>query len=182
MNSSPPENVLVHYKHIFLLLEQEGQSAYGENSQAENNLNMFSPAEAKQILTDFKESLSIREENKSLFALETGDGLSSILGNLEQTLFGAPAYPTPESKAAHLLYFTIKNHPFCKGNKLSASYLFIMYLQRGGILFSNGRCVITYSELADLALYIAQSSPESKSTTIDLIMQKITSNSQEAAA
>lgn len=50
---------------------------------------------------------------------ERGDGLAAILGNLEQSVFGEAAYPDVESKAAHLLYFVVKNHPFADGNKRS---------------------------------------------------------------
>ena len=51
-----------------------------------------------------------------------GDGLDSVLANLEQTVFGEPAYPTIESKAAHLLYFMVKNHVFTDGNKRSGAF------------------------------------------------------------
>ncbi len=53
-----------------------------------------------------------REEATELFARLRSDGLSAIWGNLQQSIFGEPAYATIESKAAHLLYFVVKNHPF----------------------------------------------------------------------
>ena len=57
-----------------------------------------------------------RGEATELFAQEREQGLSSLLGNLDQSVFGGPAYPSIEAKAAHLLYFVIKNHPFSDGN------------------------------------------------------------------
>lgn len=70
--------------------------------------------------------------------LERENGLASILGSLDQSAFGEPAYPTVESKAAHVLYFVIKNHPFADCNKRTVSFLFVDFLNR------NGRMHIAY--------------------------------------
>ncbi len=64
------------------------------------------------------------DEASELFARERGDGLAAILGNIEQTMFGEPLYKTREERAAHLLYFVTKNHPFSDGNKRSGAFLF----------------------------------------------------------
>ena len=56
----------------------------------------------------FKQQLIARGEATELFAREREDGFAALLGNLEQSIFGAPAYPTSESKAAHLLYSRFK--------------------------------------------------------------------------
>lgn len=79
-------------------------------------------------LNKLKASLIKRGEATELFARLREDGLASILGNLEQSVFGAAAYPTLESKAAHLLYFVVKNHPFSDGNKRSGAFLFVDFL------------------------------------------------------
>ena len=71
-----------------------------------------------------------------------------MLGNLEQSVFGEAAYPTVETKAAHLLYFVIKNHPFSDGNKRSGAYLFVDFLARNGRLLRNGEPVINDVGLA----------------------------------
>lgn len=61
-------------------------------------------------------------EASDLFAkMSRPDCAEAIFGNLDQTVFGEPAYPTIESKAAHLLYFVVKNHPFTDGNKRSGA-------------------------------------------------------------
>ena len=72
-------------------------------------------------LARLKTDLIERNEATELFALERGDGFEALLGNLDQTIFGEPAYPSIESKAAHLLYFVIKNHPSADGNKRSGA-------------------------------------------------------------
>jgi hypothetical protein len=66
-----------------------------------------------------------RGEASELFARERSDGLTAILGNIEQTMFGEALYKTREERAAHLLYFVIKNHPFSDGNKRSGAFLIL---------------------------------------------------------
>ena len=117
-------------------------------------------AEAKQALAELKANLMQRGEATELFAKERTDGLSSILGNLEQTVFGDPAYPSIESKAAHLLYFMVKNHPFTDGNKRSGAFLFVDFLHRNNrLLDEQDQPVINDTGLAALTLLVAESAP-----------------------
>jgi prophage maintenance system killer protein len=78
--------------------------------------------------------------------------LAALLGNLDQSVLGEPAYPTVESKAAHLLYFFIKDHPFSDGNKRIGSFLLVEFLHRNGRLIRKGEPVINDVGLAALAL------------------------------
>lgn len=68
-------------------------------------------SEIRAAVTTLKADLFARSEAGALFGQERGEALVSILGNLDQTVFGEPAYPSIESKAAHLLYFVIKESP-----------------------------------------------------------------------
>ena len=112
-----------------------------------------------------------KKEATELFAKERQDALEALLGNLEQTVFGKPAYPSLESKAAHLLYFVIKNHPFIDGNKRSAAFLFIDFLNRNKKLFNkNNQPIINDIGLAALTLLVAESNPKNKDVMIKLIM------------
>ena len=96
------------------------------------------------------------------------------LGNLDQTVFGEPAYPSVEAKAAHLLYFVIKNHPFADGNKRSGTFLFMDFLNcNGRLLDESGNPVINDIGLAALALLVAESDPTHKETMIRLIMNML---------
>lgn len=98
----------------------------------------------------------------------------AILGNLAQSVFGAPAYPSIESKAAHLLYFIVKNHPFADGNKRSGAFLFIDFLHQNRRLFrADGHAVINDTGLAALTLLVAESAPAQKNTLIQLIMHML---------
>ena len=113
-------------------------------------------------------------EATELFAHERDDGLAALLGNLAQSVFGEAAYPSIEAKAAHLLYFVIKNHPFADGNKRSGAYLFVDFLHRNGRLMDEaGVPVINDVGLAALALLIAESAAEQKDTMIKLVMNML---------
>jgi hypothetical protein len=83
--------------------------------------------------------------------------------------------PSIEAKAAHLLYFIIKNHPLTDGNKRTAAFLFVDFLYRNQRLFdSQGIPVINDIGLAALALLVAESRPEDKDILIKLIMTMLT--------
>jgi hypothetical protein len=64
---------------------------------------LLTPDEGINALENFKRQLIERGEATTFFAHPREDGLVGIFGNLNQTIFGEPAYPTIESKAAHLL-------------------------------------------------------------------------------
>ena len=99
--------------------------------------------------------------------------MAALLGNLDQSVFGEPADPTIESKAAHLLYFVIKNHPFSDGNKRIGSFLFVDFLNRNGRLFRGDEAVINDVGLAALALLVAESAPKDKELMIRLVMNML---------
>ena len=81
--------------------------------------------------------------------------------------------PTLESKAAHLLYFVIKNYPFADGNKRIGAFLLVKFLDRNGCLLRDGTPVLNDVGLAALALLVAESAPADKEVMIRLIMNMI---------
>ncbi len=97
---------------------------------------------------------------------QTGN-LAGIVGNVMQSVFGEDAYPSIEQKAAHLLYFIIKNHPFNDGNKRSGAFAFVWFLHRAGLDFSRR---ITPETLTALTLLIAESSPKDKDRMVGLVI------------
>lgn len=124
---------------------------------------------ARTSIAQLKADLIAKGEATDLFGRERGDAFAALLGNLEQSIFGAPAYPTIETKAAHLLYFVIKNHPFSDGNKRSGAFLFVDFLARNGRLVRSGVPVINNMGLAALALLVAESDAKNKDVIIRLI-------------
>jgi len=90
--------------------------------------------DARAATASLREDLAPRGEAGTLFGQERGDALAGILGAIEQTFDGEPLYPSAQARAAHLLYFVIKDHPFGDGNKRIGTLLFLEYLRRNGLL------------------------------------------------
>jgi DNA ligase (NAD+) len=120
------------------------------------------------ILALKQELISIGEAT-TLFGRIKGDELRSILGNIEQSFAGVALYETIEIKAAHLLYFLIKDHPFIDGNKRIGSLLFLLYLKQNRLMSSKLNDV----SLTTLALLVAESNPAEKDLIIKLIVNLI---------
>lgn len=166
-------DVVTRYTQTFLLLQRYDEGLLAEpQTVAGGKLSTLD--EARIALAGLKADLISRGEATVLFAQERGDGLGALLGNLDQSVFGEPAYPSVEAKAAHLLYFVIKNHPFSDGNKRSAAFLFVDFLNRNSrLLDDEGNPVINDIGLAALALLVAESDPGRKETMIRLIMNML---------
>ena len=120
---------------------------------------------ARQAIFELKQELKVRGDATDLFGSERGDALAAILGNIEQTMFGEPLYRTREEKAAHLLYFVIKDHPFLDGNKRIGSFLFLLYNRQEELPE-----IISENTLTALALLIAESEPANKDLMIRLVV------------
>ncbi|WP_322628823.1 virulence protein RhuM/Fic/DOC family protein [Halothiobacillus sp.] len=166
-------DVVTRYAQTFLLLQRYDEGLLAE-PQVVAGGRLPTLAEAHAALAGLKAELIARGEATPLFAQERGDAFAALLGNLEQTVFGEPAYPSVEAKAAHLLYFVIKNHPFSDGNKRSAAFLFVDFLNRNARLLDvAGHPVINDIGLAALALLVAESDPAQKETMIRLIMNML---------
>ncbi len=165
--------IVTRYAQTFLLLQRYDEGLLTEPPMVAGG-RLPSLDEAREALVDLKAELMRRKEASDLFARERGDAFAAIFGNLEQTVFGAPAYPSVEAKAAHLLYFVIKNHPFSDGNKRSGAFLFVDFLNRNGrLLAANGQPIINDIGLAALSLLVAESAPSHKETMIRLIMNML---------
>ena len=165
-------DVIARYTQTFLLLQRYDEGLLVE---PKGNPGGVLPAvdEARAAIARLEADLLARGEATDLFGREREDGLAALLGNLDQSVFGEPAYPTIESKAAHLLYFVIKNHPFADGNKRIGSFLFVDFLHRNGRLFRNGEALINDVGLAALALLVAESAPKDKEVMIRLVMNML---------
>jgi hypothetical protein len=124
----------------------------------------------RQAIAALKEELMNRGEATELFGQERGHGLAGIIGAVEQSFGGQDLYQSVEEKAAHLLYFVIKDHPFTDGNKRIGSFLFVLYLQQNGL--GKGGCFDNRALVA-LALLTAASEPGHKDLLVRLIMNLI---------
>lgn len=124
-------------------------------------------AGARKAIISLKQELLTKKEATELFGNERSDALAGIIGAIHQTFGGQDLYPSIEEKAANLLYFLIKDHPFTDGNKRIGSFLFLLFLQINGVL---GKKHIDNKALVALTLLTAASDPGQKDVLIRLIV------------
>lgn len=169
-------DIVSRYTHTFLWLQQYDEGLLTEPKTQTGGVLADLPT-VRTALAELKQQLMARGEASELFGREREDGLAAIWGNLDQTVFGEPAYPSVEAKAAHLLYFVVKNHPFSDGNKRSGAFLFVDFLHRNGrLLNQEQQPIINDTGLAALTLLVAESDPKQKETLIRLIMHMLKNN------
>jgi prophage maintenance system killer protein len=161
-------DVIARYTHTFLWLQRYDEGLLTAPAGSPGGV-LPTLEEAQATIARLKADLMARGEASELFGRERGDAFAALLGNLDQSVFGESAYPTVETKAAHLLYFVIKNHPFSDGNKRSGAFLFVDFLARNGRLLRDGVPVINDVGLAALALLVAESDPKAKDVMTRLI-------------
>lgn len=124
------------------------------------------PNEARQLVA----AMRVHFSGSDLFGREKDGGLESSLAAVLQTVGGQDAYPTVEEKAAALLYFLVKNHPFVDGNKRIGAALFLRFLEKNGALYRpDGTRRLSDEALVALTLLIAESSPREKETLTHLV-------------
>lgn len=114
-----------------------------------------------------RDILILKGEASKLFGLERDDGLNSILANVRQTFDSEAIYRSNKERAAHILYFVIKDHPFVDGNKRIACLVFLIYLSMSQISVT----LVSDQHMIALALLIAESAPAQKDIMIQLIMK-----------
>lgn len=111
------------------------------------------------------------KDTSTIFGLEKEEGkLNGILAAVYQNVFDQEVYPSLEEKAAHLLYFLVKDHPFADGCKRIAATIFLEFLNRNHALVKNGKIVIANDTLVAITILTAESKPEEMDIIINLIM------------
>ena len=150
---------------------------YDEERLAEEPVRPLTPSarlglpEARAVVASLRTELGSRGQAGPLFGQERGEALAGILGAVEQTFGGAPLYPSAQARAAHLLYFVIKDHPFGDGNKRIGTLLFLDYLRRNRLLLrADGEPRLADNAMVALALLIAESEPAQKELMIRLVL------------
>ena len=105
-----------------------------------------------QNINELKARLLKQSSASENFGMENSHRLEGLIGAISQTFDGRELYPSIEEKAAHLLYFVIKDHPFIDGNKRIGSTLFIYFLSKNNFLFKDsGEAKINDRALVALA-------------------------------
>ena len=158
-------DLIVGYADTWRLLLEYDEDRLALPPGARPSSGVLDYARASHAIADFKRELMARSGATPLFGSTRGEALEGILGSIEQTMFGEALYRTREEKAAHLLYFVIKDHPFSDGNKRIGSFLFMLYLQQERMAHR-----LNPQALTALALLIAESAPAGKDLMIRLII------------
>ena len=120
-----------------------------------------------EAIRDLRSALIDKGEATDIFAQEKNAGsIEGIVGNVMQSLGGKAVYPTVEEKAAHLLYFMVKNHPFVDGNKRSGAFAFVWFLRKTKVKAMRN---MNPGALTALTLLIAESDPQKKDQMVALV-------------
>lgn len=153
--------LLDDYDHQRLQLPKEGSTTVVQ----------IEYPEAKKAI----EELGRQTQFKGLFGKEKDDSFKGSLENIYQTFDGVDLYKTTEEKAAHLLYFVVKNHSFTDGNKRIAAFIFVWFLERNHLLYRlNGEKIVADTTLVALTLMIAQSHPIDKDMMVKVVVNLLT--------
>ena len=156
-------SVIETYSNALSLLDDYDHGTISK-PKGKNSIYELTYKECKDLIDSMK-------FNSSVFGIEKEKGkLEGILAAIYQNVFGEELYPSIEEKAANLLYFIIKDHPFADGCKRIGASLFLEFLNKNNHLIIDGKQIISNSALVAITLMIAESRPEDKETMVRLVM------------
>ena len=162
-------NLLSDYSKTLTILEQYDKGQLKESKGGKTNF-VLKYDDCLKIIAELKKELIAKKEASDLFGNERDGSFEGIIKGLYQSFSRKELYPSIEDKASHLLYFIIKDHPFSDGNKRSAAFLFVYFLDKTNFLFKkSGERKINDNALAALALLVAESDPKEKETMVKII-------------
>ena len=173
-----PEHITIDPKSVIELIKEFANTWMSIDAYDKETLIPFghtkkaiklSCLELSNAIMSLRSQLMKKGEATDIFAQDRNQGsIKGIVGNVMQSFGGKDLYKTAEEKAAHLLYFIVKNHPFIDGNKRSGAFAFIWFLRKAKIKTMRN---INPGALTALTLLVAESSPARKDQMIALITQ-----------
>lgn len=162
--------VVTEYAYALDLLDDYDHQRIPDAPVQKGRANGISYDEAQNIIKRLRERFSASD----VFGREKDDSLHSSLNAVMQTFDGQDVYPGLEEKAAHLLYFLVKNHSFVDGNKRIAAALFLWFMEKNDLLYGEGGAKrIADSALVAMTLLVAESAPREKDAIIRIVMNLI---------
>lgn len=139
--------IITDYAHTWAILNKYDKGDLAIEGVSKKPSAVLDYDDLRKSIEIFKKRLAIKNEAGSLFGQEAGEKFKAVLGTIDQTYSSKPLYPSLEEKAAHLLYFLVKDHPFADGNKRIGSLVFMLFLVQNDALFSKrtgrGKLMIT---------------------------------------
>jgi death-on-curing family protein len=158
--------VVGEYSYALDLLDDYDHQRVKAPDTSSTVVHMLSYEEALRLIVMLRD----RFGGSPLFGAEKDKGMAGALGAVMQTFDGKDVYPSLEEKAAHLLYFLVKNHAFVDGNKRIAAALFLWFLERnGGLVRDDGERLISDATLVAVTLMIAESRPDEKEMLVRIV-------------
>lgn len=162
--------VIADYARSWSLLQGYDEQSLTEQKARQGEMRALHLDEVLTAITQLKAELIAKGEATELFGQLRGDGLVSSIATIEQGFGDDLFYPNVASRAAHLLYFVIKNHPLADGNKRIGSFLFLWYLRLNQHLLARPvERLINDNTLVALALLVAESQPAQKELMVRLV-------------
>lgn len=157
--------IITQYAETFRTLREYDEGFVRLNSKVKAR-KMLEAGEAVKAIDQLREAI----HGSELFGKLRGDEFEGILRTIYQSFDGEDVYPTMAEKAANLLYFIIKDHPFFDGNKRIAALLFIAFLTMNEFgLKENGEAKISDRALVALTLMIAESESREKGLIVAVV-------------
>jgi prophage maintenance system killer protein len=166
-------DVVGRYTNSWRILREYDENRLPDRPTAPTTkkLKRLTLKQARAAIVSLKNDQVRRGDAGALFGIERDKSLEGILGNIEQTFDGHALYPSVEERAAALLYFVIKDHPFSDGNKRIGSLLFLHYLDKNACLTRpDGTRRFDDNALVAIALLVASSDPKQKDLVTRLIL------------
>ena len=163
-------DVIADYARSWSLLQGYDEQSLTGQTAKQGGMQPLNLDDVLEAIAQLKVDLIAKGEATELFGQLRGDGLASSIATIEQGFGDELFYPNVASRAAHLLYFVIKNHPLADGNKRTGSFLFLWYLRLNQHLLARPvEHLINDNTLVALALLVAESKPEQKELMVKLV-------------
>ncbi len=164
-------DIISRYAKTWALLQGYDSESLEGQKGTQNQRLVIEYDEAKEAIESLKKDLMAKGEATELFGNEKAGEFKGALLSIYQTFGGVELLPSVEEKAANLLYYIIKDHPFSDGNKRIGSFLFILFLHKNGIAYKpSGEPKINDNALVSLALLTAASDAKQKELMVKLIV------------
>lgn len=158
--------VITDYSHALEMLDKYDHQLL-ELKAGLKESTLVTVEEIRQLIAEMKTKFG----GSALFGLEKDRSLESSVTAIYQTYDGKELYPSPEIKAANLLYFLVKNHSFVDGNKRIAAASFIFFLHKNNLLYSDyGAKIIDNNTLVALTLMLAESNPADREMLVKVVV------------
>ena len=153
------------YTQALMLLDQYDHQSL-EKPEGSSPIYRITYKDCREMVNHMEDTFK-----SDVFGVEKENGkVEGILAAVYQDVFGGEVYPSLEEKAANLLYFMIKDHPFEDGCKRIAASLFLEFLSRNNALFRDGQKIVSDGALVAITLMIAESNHDEKDIMTAMVM------------